>query len=128
MQELPLAMRTFNLHMAICRLFDQESARGPAAKDVELWVERVIQAVKENLKYRITSCPERLYLSDRLVDDALARWSREPGMMTFDAWDPAYRWCPVPCSPCRAGARPVCQFQLDQRNSHSHEVAAQPAA
>ena len=45
MQELPLAMRTFNLHMAICRLFDQESARGPAAKDVELWVERVIQAV-----------------------------------------------------------------------------------
>jgi hypothetical protein len=91
MQDLPLSLRTFNLHMAICRLFEQEAARGPAAKDQETWVERVVQNVKENLKFRISSCPERLYVSDRLVDDALARWGREPGMQTFDAWDPAYR-------------------------------------
>ena len=32
-----------------------------------------------------------LCVSDRIVDDALARWSRAPGMKTFDAWDPAYR-------------------------------------
>ena len=50
-----------------------------------------MQQVKENLKFRITSCPERLYLSDRLADEALARWSQEPGMKTFDVWDPAYR-------------------------------------
>ena len=91
LQELPLALRTFNLHMAVCRLYDQESARGPAARDLELWVERVIQRVKENLKSRISSCPERLYLSDRLVDDALARCSRAPDTMAFDAWDPAYQ-------------------------------------
>lgn len=86
-----MALRTFNLHMAICRLFQQESARRPSAKDQKTWVERIMQEVKENLKFRITFCPERLYLSDRLVDDALARWSREPGMKTFDEWDPAYR-------------------------------------
>ena len=74
--ELPFALRAFNVHMAICRLFQQEDARGPAANDQETWVERLMQEVKENLKFRITSCPERLYVSDRLMDDALTRWSQ----------------------------------------------------
>ncbi len=39
-------------------------------------MERVMKEVKEKLKFRTTSCPERLYVSDRLVDDALTRWSR----------------------------------------------------
>ena len=76
LQELPFALRAFNVHMAICRLFHQEDARRPAAKDQETWVERVMQEVKEKLKFRTTSCPERLHVSDRLVDDALPRWSR----------------------------------------------------
>lgn len=91
LQGLPLSMCTFNLHMAICRLFDQETARGAVAKDSEGFVERDVQELKENLKYRITSCPERLYLSDRLADDALARWRRQTGIKKFDEWDPDYR-------------------------------------
>lgn len=45
----PFGAADINLHMAICRLFQQKDARRPAAKDQETWVERVMQEVKENL-------------------------------------------------------------------------------
>lgn len=44
----------------MCRLSKQETAKGCVATWGELWVERNIQLVKCNVKYRTTSCPEKL--------------------------------------------------------------------
>lgn len=84
-------MCTPNLHMLLCRLFDQETAHGCVARNLELWVERCIQYLKANLKFRITSCPERLFVSDYLMDLALDKWARDPEMLSFDDWCPSYR-------------------------------------
>ena len=60
------------MHILVCRLYKQEEARGCTATCGELWVERDIQFVKSNVKYRTTSCPEKLFVHDHLVDEALA--------------------------------------------------------
>ncbi len=72
LQHLPESMLTYNLHILVCRLSKQETAKGCVAFCGELWVERNIHFVKSNVKYRITSCPEKLYVHDRMVDGALA--------------------------------------------------------
>jgi hypothetical protein len=55
----------------MCRLSKQETAKGCVATWGELWVERNIQLVKCNVKYRTTSCPEKLYVHGLMVDEAL---------------------------------------------------------
>jgi len=93
LQEMPLNMLTPNLHCACCRLYAQEEQRGAVAKDLELFIERDVQRVKENLKYRISARPEALFVNDKLADEALAaRKSR--GIRQFDAICPEYRWAP----------------------------------
>jgi len=61
------------MHILACRLPKQEEARGYVSKDGELWVERGIQRVKRNVKYRTTEHPEKLFAHDLMADMALAR-------------------------------------------------------
>jgi hypothetical protein len=98
LQKLPNHVLTFNMHIIVCRLPKQEEARGYTAKDGELWVERGIQRVKSNVKYRTTEHPEKLFAHDLMVDMALAHMRHEDansgvsdGVMTFDQLIPEYR-------------------------------------
>ena len=72
LQHLPASQLTYNMHIPVCRLYKQEEARGCTATCGELWVERDIQYVKNNVKYRTTSCPEKLFVHEHLMDEALA--------------------------------------------------------
>lgn len=71
MQHLPDYLLTYNLHILVCRLHKQEEAKGCVARRSEMWVERGIQFVKSNVKYRTTACPEKLYVHDVMRDEAL---------------------------------------------------------
>jgi len=64
----------------VCRLSKQETAKGCVATCGELWVERNIQFVKSNVKYRTTSCPEKLYVHDRMVDEALTAMQHDDSL------------------------------------------------
>ncbi|DBB03150.1 TPA: hypothetical protein ACH3X1_013321 [Trebouxia sp. C0004] len=98
-QHLPESLLTYNLHILVCRLYKQEEARGCTATCGELWVERGIQHVKSNVKYRTTSCPEKLYVHDLLVDEALSTLRHDDAtsacvrtaVKSFDELVPKYR-------------------------------------
>jgi len=83
----------------VCRLSKQETAKGCVATCGELWVERNIQFVKSNVKYRTTSCPEKLYVHDLMVDEALTAMQHDDSLnasvrtavKTFDELVPKYR-------------------------------------
>jgi len=64
----------------VCRLSKQETAKGCVATCGELWVERNIQFVKSNVKYRTTSCPEKLYVHDLMVDEALTAMQHDDSL------------------------------------------------
>ena len=99
LQHLPTAQLTYNLHILVCRLHKQEEARGCVATCGELWVERGIQHVKSNVKYRTTSCPEKLCVHDHLVDEALTAMRHDDAVnacvhtavQSFDEVIPRYR-------------------------------------
>ena len=83
----------------MCRLYRQEQARGCVATCGQLWVERAIQRVKSNVKFRTTSCPEKLFVHDHLVDEALAAMRHDDvinacvhtAVQSFDELIPRYR-------------------------------------
>ena len=51
-------------------------------------MERGVQRLKSNLKYRTTECPEKLFAHDLMVDMALARMRHtQGGELTPDAAD-----------------------------------------
>ena len=62
---------TSNLHLAMCHPEQQETARGASANCNEAFMERDIRDMRELLLYRLTSCPEKLYVNSRLMDGAL---------------------------------------------------------
>ena len=62
-------LATYNLHQLVCRLFQQEEARGPVSYDGELWVERAMGHFRRSV--RTTISPELIYVSDILSDIAL---------------------------------------------------------
>ena len=64
---------TINLHILICRLGMQEDVRGLVSQYFEGWLERLIGFMKQNLKHRTTSDPERCVVSDIQTDEALYR-------------------------------------------------------
>ena len=94
LQNMPLSMLTPYLHCACCRLYVQEEQRGAVAKDLELFIERDVQRVKESLKYRIAAKPEALFVNDKLADEALAA-HKSQGIRQFDAICPNYRCAAV---------------------------------
>ena len=99
LQHLPAHMLTYNMHILVCRLAKQEIARGCTGKDGELWVERGMQRCKSNVKYRVTSIPEKLMMHDEMVDAALLRTRQldrlatdpQLAVLTFDELIPEYR-------------------------------------
>ncbi|DBB05418.1 TPA: hypothetical protein ACH3X1_012384 [Trebouxia sp. C0004] len=98
-QHLPESMLSYNLHFLVCRLKKQEEAKGCVARCGELWVEMGIQDVKSNVKYRTTSCPEKLYVHDLMRDEALLEMQHDDcihacvrtAVKTFDELVPEYR-------------------------------------
>lgn len=68
---LPIQLMTYNLHILVCRLYEQETARGHTANDLEMWVERLIQRLKESTKYRMSWGPERLATNTIIFDYGL---------------------------------------------------------
>uniref|UniRef100_A0A383VXT3 LysM domain-containing protein n=1 Tax=Tetradesmus obliquus TaxID=3088 RepID=A0A383VXT3_TETOB len=90
-QHFPISMCTFNLHVLVCRLAEQEKARGKVAYCTEYWVEWLVQWAKSCVRYRTTKFPELVLVSDILVDTALAvKMAKHPDCKTFDGWVPAY--------------------------------------
>lgn len=63
LQELCVKLLTPNLHLLLCQLTDQAKAMGDTVFFSELWVERMIQLVKEMLKYKARGAPEEVITS-----------------------------------------------------------------
>lgn len=83
---------TYNLHALCCRLRQQERARGHVAFALEFWIERGVQYVKSDVKYRTTGCPELLFTSGYLATLTLreVKHSAPDKYLTFDEHVPAY--------------------------------------
>ena len=100
-KQLPKELLTYNLHVLVCRLARQEAARGHVGKDIELWIERGVQRLKRNVKYRSTQYPEKIFVLSMLMDDALAAMraanqiSGRPQLKSFDELVPKYRANPL---------------------------------
>ena len=86
-------MCTYNLHVLCCRLREQERARGHVSFSYEFWVERGIQLVKSDVKFRTTQCPELLFVSSYLGGLTLAQLKHvQPRtFLSFDELVPSYR-------------------------------------
>ena len=74
-QVLPESMCPYNLLVANCRLYDQESARGPIVNDSEHWIERALQEFKELMRFRLSRNAEAMLAKDWLDREALAQLS-----------------------------------------------------
>jgi hypothetical protein len=72
-QRFGLSMCKYNLHLLVCRIAQQESARGRAAHSTEYWLENLIQWAKSTVRYRTTKYPELVLAGDILLDDAIAQ-------------------------------------------------------
>jgi hypothetical protein len=57
---------TPNLHRIVCYALFQEEIRGPLAKDSELWIERMVQWVKQLINCRGNSDPTVTIAKDTL--------------------------------------------------------------
>lgn len=99
LQHLPESLLTYNLHILVCRLSKQEEATGCVAQHSEVWVERGIQRITRDVKYRTTSCPEKLFVHGLLRDNALTAMRHsnftetcmEKIVKSFDELVPKYR-------------------------------------
>lgn len=67
------ALTTFKLHISVVHMAPQARDQGPTACAMEFWVERLVQLLKRNVKYRSTSYPELLFFNRELVTLALNR-------------------------------------------------------
>jgi hypothetical protein len=56
----PHWMFTWNLHWAVCRLPQQETARGSTGRDAEWWTERLMQLYKQLLADRVSRKTEQV--------------------------------------------------------------------
>lgn len=63
MQSLCAKLLTPNLHMLACVLTEQAKEVGDTVHFSELWVERMIQFVKQEVKYRSSGAPEKVIVS-----------------------------------------------------------------
>lgn len=80
----PTNMMTYNLHILICQLYKQESARGHPAGDFEFWVERLVQLLKESTKYRVSSEPEKVAVASMVFDMTLHDMQSLHNYLDFD--------------------------------------------
>ncbi|GIL67471.1 hypothetical protein Vafri_20814 [Volvox africanus] len=84
---------TYNLHLLGCRLRDQERARGHVSFAMEFWVERGMQSMKSDVKYRSPVAPEVTFVGTYLTKLTLAHLKAEytEQLKSFDEWIPKYR-------------------------------------
>ena len=81
MQELRVKLLTPNLHLLICQLTEQAKNLGDTVFFSELWLERMIQLVKEQLKYRAKGAPEEVITSRLEFNRCTIQFLQEsPGM------------------------------------------------
>lgn len=62
---------TYNLHILLCRLVDQEQQCGSIRQSTEFWVEMMVQLAKSSVRYRSTSNPGLVLAHDWIMDEAL---------------------------------------------------------
>jgi hypothetical protein len=75
---------TYNLHLLICRLEDQENARGKVCFGHEYWIEMCVQKCKKILHNRSTHFPEITLVKHLLLQEALANLKMSGGVRSFD--------------------------------------------
>jgi hypothetical protein len=84
---------TFQLHQCLCRLPDQERARGATAYNNELWVERALGPIKDGVRYRTKQCPAVLAVNILSAHQALAMMRAKAlnhrPMLTMWEWVPS---------------------------------------
>lgn len=78
---------TYNLHTLACRGYKQERSRGPAWRETEFWVERLIQNLKQRIKYRAKAVAEVVLVNDLLDTMALTRMKSLDPMNTLKTID-----------------------------------------
>ena len=76
----------YNLHMLVCRLWQQQRKRGHTAFYSEFWVELLVQLVKSSTKYRSTTQPELVIVNHLLLERTLAVLKREHGLRYFEEY------------------------------------------
>jgi hypothetical protein len=77
-------MLTPNLHVAVCRLLDQELARGPMARELEFFMERYMLVPKKRSKHKTVLHSEITYLKvAEMIGKALLRARSEHGCLTM---------------------------------------------
>lgn len=81
-RQFPADLLSFNLHMLVCRLHEQEGARGHLAYEAELFIERGVGELKASTRQRSSSEPERVAVNSYLIDMALARDKHMHGLKT----------------------------------------------
>ncbi|KIY93613.1 hypothetical protein MNEG_14350 [Monoraphidium neglectum] len=70
---LPRSLLSYTLHMMLCRLYDQEDARGMVGLDGEWWIERGVALFKDLIAGRqIVRGVEKVAAHSLLLRDALA--------------------------------------------------------
>ncbi len=94
---LGLRACTFNLHLLVCRLYDQETECGHASFLLEFWVEtQLIQYMKSDVKFRTTSCPELIFVNGLMMDRAVAKMLTLPDISGCDS--NSAPWSPTPAA------------------------------
>ena len=95
LQHAPAQLNS-NLHYMVCQTHAQESARGPVRNDLELWVENMVQQLKQSSKYMPAHEPERHMSNHIMYREAHMRFlGSGPGLKTIDQLDPTYRNAPM---------------------------------
>ncbi|KXZ42606.1 hypothetical protein GPECTOR_130g567 [Gonium pectorale] len=82
--DFPAGTFTINLHILVCRLYDQECSWGAVASGLDFVVERVMQRFKKTIGQRAVSRPEVYYANQVLLGDAMENMRRERGMLPLD--------------------------------------------
>lgn len=82
---------TYNLHVAICCLSDQEQARGKVAFGSEYWIENMIQSCKSVILGRTTKFPEITLVKHLLLKQGLANLKAGGEVTTLDSLGPGAR-------------------------------------
>ena len=67
---------TLKLHLLVQHLPDIELCLGPMAKQLEYWIERIIQYAKDSIEGRARTKPEQTFWKDELLNSQLRSWKR----------------------------------------------------
>ena len=108
------SLASFKLHVAACHLPDQVLSSGAAANNMEFWVERMVQLMKRNVKYRSTAYPELLFVNGWMLTQAVKRMRSEhpEHCKTFEQWVPLYSDRPLDAEEYDNILRPLNGAQL----------------